>query len=48
MRKVISLFLCVMMVLGVFSGCSGEQIPTDGTTEATQPKLEHVLQVGYG
>lgn len=48
MKKAISLFLCVVMILGAFSGCNSGQTPTENTNETTQPQLAHVLQVGYG
>lgn len=51
MKKILSLVLCMLMVISAFSGCAAQQ-PGESTgatnPETTAPKLDHVLQVGYG
>ena len=41
MKKIISIFLCMVLLAGCSSGASA------GTTEGTQPQKERTLQVGY-
>ena len=48
MKKILSLVLCTIMLLGAFSGCAPQSGETESTQETTLPPPEHVLKVGYG
>ena len=49
MKKSVSLLLCLLMVLAVFSGCGPATEPTESTPETTEgPKQSQVLSVGFG
>jgi len=48
MRKVISITLCLLLVLSVFSGCGPTNQPGESTAPSTEAPKPHTLQVGYG
>ena len=44
MKKVLSMFLCTLLILSALSGCA----PSDETPESTgQSSVSHILSVGY-
>lgn len=48
MKKTLSLILCILMILAVFSGCGPTEQPGESTVPSTEAPKPHSLRVGYG
>jgi len=48
MKKLLSVFLCIVTVLAVFGGCAPAQQPGESTAETAAPQAAQELKIGFG